>query len=199
MSAILLVRLKITDLSAWTALETGRRLLDPGHTLTRLMREQILMFEPETAVRADSFERVLGEAVRHSNFFVNPNKESFRLLTAAERGETWSPPEGAWGLLTRVREDTRDDRLREGLMREHPMPGLRAIRRARVWWLWTRGPDGGPAIPYFSGVLGDLRDPRHGLLVNPHAEASMILSGATPWSRVERFLTEPLPAFRDAA
>ena len=199
MSAILLVRLKITDLSAWTALETGRRLIEPGHALTRVMREQLLMFEPEPGVRADSFERILGEAVRHSNFFVNPNKESFRLLTAAERGETWSPPEGAWGILARPREDTRDVRLRESLQREHPMPGLHAIRRARVWWLWTRGPDGGPAIPYFSGVLGELRDPRHGLLVNPHAEASMILSGAVPWTHVERFLTEPLPAFSDAA
>lgn|GEM_PF-1924912 len=199
MSAILLVRLKITDLSAWTALETGRRLLDPGYTLTRLVREQLLLFEPEPEARTGSFERVLGEAVRHSNFFVNPNKESFRFLTAAERGETWSPPEGAWGILTRPREDTRDERLRESLQREHPMPGLHAIRRARVWWLWTRGPDGSPAIPYFSGVLGDLRDQRHGLLVNPHAEASMILNGASPWSRVERFLTEPLPALRDAA
>jgi len=198
-SAILLVRLKITDLSAWTALETGRRLLDPGYTLTRLAREQLLMFEPEPDVRTDSFERSLGEAVRHSNFFVNPNKETFRLLTAAERGETWSPPEGAWGVLTRPREDTRDERLRESLQREHPMPGLRAIRRARVWWLGTRGPDGGTAIPYFSAALGDLRGPRHGLLVNPHAEASMILPGAVPWTRVERFLTEPLPALTGAA
>jgi hypothetical protein len=193
-SAILLVRLKITDLSAWTALETGRRLLEPGYALTRLVREQLLMFEPEPGVRTDSFERILGEAVRHSNFFVNPNKE-----TLAERGETWSPPEGAWGVLTRPREDTRDERLRESLQREHPMPGLRAIRRARVWWLWTRGPDGGGAIPYFSGVLGDLRDQKHGLLVNPHAEASMVLPGAVPWTQVERFLTEPLPAFSDAA
>ncbi len=84
-------------------------------------------------------------------------------------------------------------------MREHPLPGLHAIRRAKVWWLWSRGPDGGPAIPYFSGALGDLHDQKHGLLVNPHAEAAMILAGATPWSRVERFLTDPAPAFRAAA
>jgi hypothetical protein len=198
-SAILLVRLKITDLSAWTALETGRHLLDPGYALTRLVRERLLMFEPEAASRADSFERTLGEAVRHSNFFVNPNKESYRFWTVAERGETWSPPEGAWGILARPREDTRDERLRESLQREHPMPGLRAIRRARVWWLWTRGPDGGPSIPYFSGALGELEDQKHGLLVNPHAEASMILTDAVPWSRVERFLTEPPPALRAAA
>ena len=59
MSAILLVRLKITDLSAWTALETGRRLLDPGYTLTRLMREQLLMLEPEALARTDSLDATL--------------------------------------------------------------------------------------------------------------------------------------------
>jgi len=198
-SAILLVRLKITDLAAWTALETGRKLLDPGHALTRIVREQLLLFEPETGQKADSFEGVLGEAVRHSNFFVNPNKETFRFLGAAERGETWSPPEGAWGILSRARDETRDESLLQSLRREHPMPGLGAIRRARVWWLWSKGPDGGAAAPYVTGVLGELRDQKHGLLTNPHAEASMILAGATPWSRVERFLIDPAPAFRAAA
>jgi hypothetical protein len=198
-SAILLVRLKITDLAAWTALETGRRLLDSGHGLSRVVREQILMFEPEPGQKADSFERPLGDAVRHSNFFVNPNKETFRLLGASERGESWTPPEGAWGILSRAREDTRDDSLLQSLRREHPMPGLGAIRRGRVWWLWTRGPDGDPDGPYCSGVLGELRDQKHGLLTNPHAEASLILSGATPWARVERFLADPAPAYRAAA
>ena len=199
MSAVLLVRLKITDLSAWTALETGRRLLDPGHTLTRIVREQLLLFEPEDGVKAGSFEAALGEAVRQSNFFVNPNKESYRFLTAAERGESWSPPEGAWGIVSRAREDTSDEGLKARLLREHPMPGLKAIRRAKVWWLWSRGPDGSAAASYFNGVLGDLRDQKHGLLVNPHAEAAMLITGATPWKRVEAFLTDPAPAFRAAA
>jgi hypothetical protein len=187
-SAVLLVRLKITDLSAWTALETGRRLLPPGHTLSRIVREQLLMFEPEPGSEAPSFERTLGEVVRQSNFFVNPNKESYRFLTTAERGETWTPPEGAWGLLARAREETRDERLLESLRREHPMPGLRAIRRARVWWLWGSDPQIG------SAALGELKDQKHGLLVNPHAEAAMILTGPTPWSLVERFLTETASA-----
>ena len=199
MSATLLIRLKITDLAAWTALETGRRLLKPGINLERVAREQLLIFEPEQGVRADSFEGILGEAVRHSNFFVNPNKESYRFLSAAERGESWTPPEGAWGILTRPREDTRDERLRESLLREHPMPGLQAIRRAKVWWLWSRGPDGGAAISDAYSALGELRDAKHGLLVNPHAEAAMILTDALPWSRVERFLTDPAPAYRAAA
>lgn len=199
MSAVLLVRLKITDLSAWTALATGKGLLAPGYSLNRIVREQLLLFTPEPRTKAESFERALGEAVRHSNFFVNPNKESYRLLSAAERGEFWTPPEGAWGILSRPREDTRDERLRESLLREHPMPGLHSIRRAKVWWLWTRGPDGTPAASYFSEALGELRDQKHGLLVNPHAEAALILTGALAWSRVERFLTDPAPAFRAAA
>jgi hypothetical protein len=198
-SAVLLVRLKITDLAAWTALATGQRLLDPGHSLSRIVREQIYLFEAQPESEAGSFDLKLGEAVRHSNFFVNPNKESYRFLTPAERGETWSPPEGAWGILARAREDTRDERLLTSLRREHPMPGLASIRRAKVWWLWSRGPEGGIDAAYGSGALGDLRDQKHGLLVNPHAEASMILTGPVPWSRIERFLTDPAPAFRAAA
>jgi len=46
-SAVLLVRLKITDLAAWTALEAGRRLLPPEGALTRILREQLYLFEPE--------------------------------------------------------------------------------------------------------------------------------------------------------
>jgi hypothetical protein len=186
-------------LTAWTALEAGRRLLEPGHALTRIAREQLLLFEPEAGARADSFESRLEEAVRHSNFFVNPNKETYRLLTSAERGVTWSPPEGAWGILARTREETADEGLKQRLLREHPMPGLAGIRRAKVWWLWSRGPDGGPAIPAVSRALGILRDQKHGLLVNPHGEAAMELTEATSWAVVERFLIDPAPAFRVAA
>ncbi len=199
MSAVLLVRLKITDLTAWTALETGRRLLEPGYALERIAREQLLLFEPEGGARADLFEGPLVAAIRHSNFFVNPNKESYRFLASGERGETWSPPEGAWGILARAREDTSDPGLRERLLREHPLPGLGAIRRAKVWWLWSRGPDGGQAIPYILSILGELRDHKRGLLVNVHSEAALPIEGPMRWSQIDTFLMEPAPAFRAAA
>ena len=199
MSAVLLVRLKITDLVAWTALETGRKLMPPDCALTRLVREHLYLFEPEPGGGADAFEAPLADAVEHSNFFVNPNKESYRFLTASKRGETWAPPEGAWGILARAREDTRDEGLRQRLVREHPLRGLGAIRRASAWWLWTRGPDGGAAMDRCADALGVLEGPRRGLLVNPHFEASLLVAGPTPWSRVEAFLTEPAPAYRAAA
>ncbi|MBI4364000.1 MAG: hypothetical protein HY568_01090 [Candidatus Latescibacteria bacterium] len=199
MSAVLLSRLKITDLTAWTALETGRRLLGRDHTLDRLAREQLFLFEPEAGGNADVFEGVLGEAVRHSNFFVNPNKESYRFLASSERGAEWRPPEGAWGILTRSRDDTRDEGLLQRLLREHPLRGLGAIRKARVWWLWTRGPGGGPDVGRCYAMLGVLRDSRTGLLVNPHGESALLIEGAVRWEKVERFLIEPAPAFRDAA
>jgi hypothetical protein len=199
MSAVLMVRLKITDLTAWTALEAGRKLLPPGHTLERVLREQVILFEPEPGTGADAFEAPLADAVKHSNFFVNPNKESYRFLNAAERGEIWTPPQGAWGILARAREDTRDEGLRQRLLREHPLQGLRAIRRAKVWWLWTRGPDGGPAVESCARALGILEGRRQGLLVNPHFEAALVLDGPMPWSRVESFLIQPAPAYRAAA
>ena len=194
MSVVLLVRLKITDLAAWSALESGRRLLAGGHSLSRIVREQVYLFEPASGSEATSFERALEEAVLHSNFFVNPNKESYRLVKPSERGEAWSPPEGAWGILTRPREETRDERLIESLRREHPMPGLGSIRRAKVWWLWTGGDP-----EHAASALGELRDSKHGLLVNPHAEAAMIVTGPVPWTRVERFLIDPAPEYRAAA
>jgi len=194
MSAVLLVRLKITDLTAWSALETGRRLLPRGITLERLVREQVLLFEPQPGTPPDVVEPGLLKAVRHSNFFVNPNKESYRLLGAGDRGDTWIPPEGAWGLLARAREDTRDGALMERLQREHPLEGLAMIRRAKVWWLWTLDARGGAGIGAASGALGELHDQRQGLLVNPHSEAAMVLDGPVPWSRVDRFLTEQTPA-----
>lgn len=199
MSAVLLVRLKITDLTAWTALDTGRRLLPAGHELTRFSREQLLLFEPEEAGGAGSFEEGLLQAVTESNFFVNPNKESYRFLRSSERGAWWEAPEGAWGLVARSREDTRDEGLRERLKREHPLPGLRSIRRARVFWLWTRGPDGGPAVSVCHEALGEARDARRGLLVNPHAEASLRIEERIAWKDIETFLTTAAPAYRAVA
>jgi len=190
-SAVLLTRLKITDLTALTALEAGRRMLPEGHALERIVREELFLFEPEPGVPPAAFEQRLHEAIETSNFFVNPNKERFRFLTAGERGATWSPPEGAWGILARSRDDTRDEGLRARLLREHPLPGLAAIRRARAWWLWTRDASGAPAKEYFYERLGPLQGPSKGLLLNPHAEASLRIFGDVAWKDVERFLAEP--------
>ena len=194
MSAVLLSRLKIVDLWATTALATGRRMLPPGHELARLVREEVFLFEPAVGVGADRFEEPLRHAIESSNFFVNPNKELHRFLTAAGRGPTLSPPEGAWGLLTRARDDTRDNGLHERLLREHPLEGLGAIRRGRIWWLWTRGPDGGLGIEACHLALGLLRGRPQGLLVNPHSEAELRVDAPVPWAALERFLTEPAPA-----
>lgn len=200
MSAVLLVRLKITDLTAWTALHTGRSLLPPGHELLRLAREQLYLFEPEEPGRTEAFEEGLLRAVTGSNFFVNPNKEAYRFLRSRERGERWEPPEGAWGLLARNREETRDEGLLARLAREHPLPGLRAIRRARVWWLWTRGADGGPAAEVCADALGAVQAMDRGLLVNPHAEAALVVPpGGVAWSEAEAFLTSAAPALGAAA
>jgi hypothetical protein len=199
MSAVLLVRLRITDLTAWTALHAGQKLLPPGFALTRLVREQLLLFEPEAGAGAEVFEESLLRAVTGSNFFVNPNKESYRFLRSSERGERWVPPAGAWGILARSRDDTRDEGLRQRLHLEHPLPGLRAIRRARVWWLWTQGPGGDPAVRGSFEALGVVRGARQGLLVNPHAEAELLIDGGIAWKDVEAFLTAPAPAHRVAA
>lgn len=198
MSSVLLVRLKIPDLTALTALDAGRRLLPPGYDLDRLVREEVYLFEPDAGQglghAAAAFEPALAEAVATSNFFVNPNKERYQLLTSSERGRTWAPPEGGWGILTHARGDTRDHGLRERLLREHPLGGLGAIRRGRVWWLWTRAPQGGPGIEAACEALGPVEHAGRGLLVNPHSESWMLLAGPTEWTRIETFLAEPAGA-----
>ena len=194
MSAVLLTRLKITDLTALTALEAGRRMLPEGLSLERIVREELFLFEPAAGADPSAFESKLHEAVETSNFFVNPNKERFRFLASGEKGDRWSPPEGAWGILARPRGETRDEGLRARLSREHPLPGLAAIRRARVWWLWTKGPRGDAMVAEAHERLGPLVGPSRGLLVNPHAEASLLIEAPVAWTDVERFLAEPAPA-----
>lgn len=198
MSAVLLSRLKIVDLWATTALATGRRMLPPGHSLSRLVREEMFLFQAASGGAADRFEQPLAHAIETSNFFVNPNKEHYRFLTAAGRGEALAPPEGAWGILTRARDETRDEGLRERLQREHPLEGLGAIRRARIWWLWTQGPDGGPSADACHLALGVLRRRTEGLLVNPHSETELRIVTPARWTDVEGFLTDQAPALAEA-
>jgi hypothetical protein len=190
-SAVLLTRLKIVDLAAWTALDAGRRLLPQGYTLDKLVREELYLFEPEPGAEAAAFEGALEGAIESSNFFVNPNKEHYRFLTAAGRGETLTSPPGAWGILTRARDESRDEELRARLLREHPLRGLGSIRRARIWWLWTAGPSGGPEAETCYQSLGRVTGRGRGLLVNPHGEADLVLNEATSWRAIESFLTQP--------
>ena len=197
MSAVLTTRLKITDLTAETALETGRGLLPEGVSLERLVREEFYLFEPASGHAATAFEVPLERAIESSNFFVNPNKERYRFLQSAARGHSIALPDGAWGILTRPHGDTRDGELLERLLREHPLPGLGAIRRARIWWLWTSGPRGDASIESCYAALGPVEGARRGLLTNPHAEASLLLDAPLPWDRVEEFLSQDrAPALR---
>lgn len=199
MSAALRTRLKIADLTAWTALDTARRLLPHGFSLERLAREELVLFEPAAGFAADAFEASLLHAIETSNFFVNPNKEQYRFLSSAAKGRSMDTPSGAWGILTRPREGTEDSGLLARLLREHPMEGLGAIRRARIWWLWTRGPSGGTEAKACYEALGPVRGSGRGLLANPHSEATLLLEGAVSWRTIESFLTEPAPAIGAAA
>jgi len=199
MSAVLLTRYKIADLAAWTALETGRRLLPPGCSLHRLVREELYLFEADAGAAPAAFEEPLRRAIENSNFFVNPNKERYRFLTSSGRGESLAAPDGAWGILARPRDDTRDEGLRERLSREHPIDGLGAIRRARLWWLWTEGPEGRSAMKECYEQIGPVSGARRGLLVNPHAESDLRIEGSVPWRTVEAFLVQAAAPFRSAA
>ena len=200
MSAVLRTRLKIADLTAWTALDAARKLLPEGQALQKLIREKVFVFEPMEGSRATEFEGELAHAIESSNFFVNPNKEQYRFTRAAERGSSLAPPEGAWGILARPRGDTRDQGLLERLLREHPMQGIGAIRRARLWWLWTVGSHAGAEDREACyRAVGPVTGSRRGLLVNPHSETDLKIDGPVAWDAVEAFLRAPAASRREAA
>ena len=163
------------------------------------MREDLYLFEAEAGTDPHAFEEPLHHAIKSSNFFVNPNKERYRFLTASGRGESLAAPEGAWGILARPRDETRDESLRARLAREHPIEGLGAIRRARLWWLWTQGPEGRTGMMKCYEQIGPVAGARRGLLVNPHAEADLRIEGVLPWRAVEAFLAMAPPPLRSAA
>lgn len=198
MSAVLRTRLKIADLTAWTALDAARKLLPEGQALQKLIREDVFVFEPAEGSRATEFENELAHAIESSNFFVNPNKEQYRFTRAAERGASLAPPEGAWGILARPRGDTSDHGLLERLLREHPMKGLGAIRRARLWWLWTTASGADDRDACYRAV-GPVTGSRQGLLVNPHSETDLRIDGPAAWDAVEAFLRAPAASRREAA
>ena len=198
MSAVLRTRLKIADLTAWTALDAARKLLPEGQGLQKLIREDLFVFEPAEGSRATEFENELAHAIESSNFFVNPNKEQYRFTRAAERGASLAPPEGAWGILARPRGDTSDHGWLERLLREHPMKGLGAIRRARLWWLWTTASGADDRDACYRAV-GPVTGSRQGLLVNPHSETDLRIDGPAAWDAVEAFLRAPAASRREAA
>ena len=198
MSAVLRTRLKIADLTAWTALDAARKLLPEGQALQKLIREDVFVFEPAEGSRATEFENELAHAIESSNFFVNPNKEQYRFTRAAERGASLAPPEGAWGILARPRGDTSDHGWLERLLREHPMKGLGAIRRARLWWLWTTASGADDRDACYRAV-GPVTGSRQGLLVNPHSETDLRIDGPAAWDAVEAFLRAPAASRREAA
>ena len=104
--------------------------------------------------RAGRLEPNLGEAIATSNFFVNPNQGAVPLPDRV-RARRLAPPEGSWGLFTRMRGDTADaPGLLERLQPSTPLHGLGAIRRAQIWWLWTSAPGGGPGIEASSRPSG---------------------------------------------
>jgi len=197
-SAVLRTRLKIADLTAWTALDAARKLLPEGQGLQKLIREDLFVFEPAEGSRATEFENELAHAIESSNFFVNPNKEQYRFTRAAERGASLAPPEGAWGILARPRGDTSDHGWLERLLREHPMKGLGAIRRARLWWLWTTASGADDRDACYRAV-GPVTGSRQGLLVNPHSETDLRIDGPAAWDAVEAFLRAPAASRREAA
>ena len=198
MSAVLRTRLKIADLTAWTALDAARKLLPEGQGLQKLIREDVFVFEPAEGSRATEFENELAHAIESSNFFVNPNKEQYRFTRAAERGASLAPPEGAWGILARPRGDTSDHGWLERLLREHPMKGLGAIRRARLWWLWTTASGADDRDACYRAV-GPVTGSRQGLLVNPHSETDLRIDEPAAWDAVEAFLRAPAASRREAA
>ena len=80
------------------------------------------------------------------------------------------------------------------------MQGIGAIRRARLWWLWTvashAGADDRDAC---YRAVGPVTGSRRGLLLNPHSETDLRIDEPVAWDAVEAFLRAPAASRREAA
>ena len=79
------------------------------------------------------------------------------------------------------------------------MKGIGAIRRARLWWLWTTGAGGAEDRDACYRAVGPVTGSRRGLLVNPHSETDLRIDGPAAWDAVEAFLRAPAASRREAA
>src|SRR5262245_6439284 len=163
------IELRSADPEAVSALAVARAHLPAGRSLAKLRRLRLFELAGPLPLRA-GIERLLQASIQ----FYNPHKE--RCVVRANEND--SPPVATGEHAVLVYE--RGGERREGAERWWRHETGRAIEvREGVAWVLGFAPGTGDAAAA-TQELTVLRDRRHGLLCNPHAQEYRIAAGAVP-------------------
>jgi len=163
------IELRSADPEAVSALAVARASLPVGRALTSLRRLRLFELSGALPLRA-GVERLLQASIQ----FYNPHKERCSVRTNASD----ALPVGADEQVVLVYE--RGEERRGGAERwwHHETGRSIEVREGVAWVLGFAPGTGDPAAA--AEELTVLRDRRHGLLCNPHAQEYRIGSGTVP-------------------
>jgi hypothetical protein len=171
------VELLTEDPEAVSALTTARAHLPAARSLRGLRRVRLFELEGSLPGRG-AIEALLHRSIQ----FYNPHKERCRVRLKPEDPTPLAA--GEWAVLVYDRGETR----REGAERwwRHETGKVIEVREGVVWMLAFE-----PAVGDTAAAVQDLavlRDRRHGLLCNPHAQEHRWASQAipVPWLEASR-------------
>jgi hypothetical protein len=163
------IELRSADPEAVSALAVARAHLPAGRALASLRRLRLFELSGPLPLRG-GIEKLLQASIQ----FYNPHKE--RCVVRADPAD--APPIAAGERAVLVYE--RGEERREGAERWWRHETGRAIEvREGVAWVLGFAPGAGDAAAA-TQELTVLRDRRHGLLCNPHAQEYRIAAGAVP-------------------
>ncbi|HYM80099.1 MAG TPA: hypothetical protein VEY91_01660 [Candidatus Limnocylindria bacterium] len=169
------VELIADDPAAVSALAVARARLSAGRTLATLRR--LRLFELRGALPQG---QPLADLLHRSTQFYNPHKERCHVRTRAREASMWS--DDAWVVLVKDRDGCR--RAAAERWWRHETGDAVEVHEA-VAWVLSFEPAGTREV---AEELVVLRDRRHGLLCNPHAQAWALSGTDVPlaWITAER-------------
>lgn len=163
-----LVRLKIPDVIAATALQAVRTLLDrPG--VSRLLRADVFQVTVD-APSADDGLALVRRMVEQTACFMNPNKHTVEYRQQPLQACYTQQPQGQACIYVRQRDDAKAAMLHAAL-RDDPRFGSAIVRLERGV-LWTLDcPEGAHET---AQSLAITTHRTRGLFANPHAEEAFV-------------------------
>ena len=169
----LLVRLKIPDVTALTARNALKRRMGYDRALSDLRREDYYEFEID-AETPDAARELVGRLAEETNFFVNPNKHAFSLLSPGD-----APPTGDGTHVLRYLVTDVGDKWGEGMAATLRARGGEAERveglSRGVLWTMELDADSPDDARRVAEEIAITRRIDEGLLLNPHYQEGRII------------------------